>query len=113
MKIALLLIPLAFVASAARAEPSAKPARIEIHVTEKGFEPDPVTVAAKTPTTLVFVRKTDATCTKSIVLMLDGKKIERELPLDKPVEIAAVFPRAGKLVYTCGMHMNKGTITVQ
>jgi hypothetical protein len=35
--------------------------------------------------TLVFPRKTDATCTKSIVVTVDdGKTVERELPLDEP-----------------------------
>lgn len=37
----------------------------------------------------------------------------RDLRLDKPVEIAATFPKAGKLGYACGMDMIKGTITVE
>ncbi len=43
----------------------------------------------------------------------DGKKIERALPLDKPVEIAATFPKAGRLGYACSMDMAKGVIVVQ
>ena len=83
-------------------------------MTEMGFEPDSITVAANTPVTLVFTRKTDATCTKSVVVTLDdGKKIVRDLPLDKSVEIAATFPKAGKLGYACSMNMTKGTIVVQ
>ena len=62
----------------------------------------------------MVTRKTDATCTKSIVVSLDdGKTIERELPLDKPVEISATVANAGRLDYACSMHMNKGTIVVQ
>ena len=108
-------IPLAFVAGAVRADaPAAQRDRFEIAITRNGFEPGSITVAAKTPVVLVFTRKTDATCTKSIVVTLDdGKTIERELPLDKPVEIAATFAKAGKLDYACSMHMNKGTIVVQ
>jgi plastocyanin domain-containing protein len=118
-KLLALLFPVALFASAcnsALAEPttSKDPARIEIRVTKRGFDPETVTVPAKKPITLVFVRTTESTCTKSVVLVLDdGKKIERDLPLDKPVEISATFPKAGKLGYACSMNMSKGTIVVQ
>jgi plastocyanin domain-containing protein len=115
-KLFALVIPIAlFVGACASAVADPAPAkRIEIRVTEKGFEPDNITVAAKTPVTLVFTRKTEATCTKSVVLTLDdGKQVERELPIGKPVEIAATFAKPGKLGYACSMNMNKGTIVVQ
>ncbi len=96
---------------------AAKPsdgARFEIKVTEKGFEPESTNVPAGKPVTLVFERTTDKTCAKEVVLTLDdGKKIEKELPLNTPVEIAATFPKAGKLGYACGMDMFKGTVVVQ
>jgi mono/diheme cytochrome c family protein len=93
---------------------AAQPKRYEIAITTSGFEPGSIQVPAKTPVTLVFTRKTDQTCTKTIVVTLDeGKTIERELPLDKPVEIAATFPKPGTLGYACSMQMNKGTIVVQ
>jgi plastocyanin domain-containing protein len=89
-------------------------ARFEIKVTENGFEPADVSVPAGKPVTLVFERKTDNTCAKEVVLTMDdGKKIDKELPLNTPVELAATFPKAGKLGYACGMDMIKGTITVQ
>jgi plastocyanin domain-containing protein len=88
--------------------------RIEVAVTKRGFDPDTITVPAKRAVTLVFTRKTDETCTKSVVITLDdGKTLERPLPLDKPVEIAVTFPRAGKLGYACTMGMSKGIIVVQ
>ena len=94
--------------------PASKAPRFEIAVTRAGFDPGSIKVPAKTPLTLVFTRKTDATCAKSLVLTLDdGKTIERELPLDKPVEIAATFPKAGTLEYACSMHMTKGVLIVQ
>ncbi|HEY4179996.1 MAG TPA: cupredoxin domain-containing protein [Kofleriaceae bacterium] len=96
------------------ADTKPKDLRVDIKVTEKGFEPGNINVPAKKPVTLVFTRKTEETCTKSVVISLDdGKKIERELPLDKPVEIAVTFPRAGHLAYACSMNMNKGTIVVE
>lgn len=108
----LLLLALVFGGSAFAEAPATK--RIEIAVTTHGFDPNEITVPAKKPLTLVFTRKTDQTCTKSVVLTLDdGKKIERELPLDKPVEVAVTFPKAGKLGYACSMNMSKGIIVVQ
>jgi plastocyanin domain-containing protein len=87
--------------------------RFEIHVTKNGFEPEKIAVPANTPVTLVFTRKTDRTCAKQVIIKLDdSKKIERELPLDKPVEIAVTFPKAGTLAYACSMDMTKGVIVV-
>jgi len=113
LRTGLVLIGLA-TAGAALADTPAKPARIEIKLTSRGFDPDNISVPAKQPVTLVFTRKTESTCTKSIVVTLDdGKKLERQLPLDKPVELAVTFPKAGKLTYACSMDMYKGTIVVQ
>ena len=111
----LLVLSLAWIAGVARADsPGSTSPRFEIAITRSGFDPGTVKVPAKTPVTLVFTRKTDATCTKSIVVTVEaGKTIERELPLDKPVEIAVTFPKPGTLEYACSMHMNKGTIVVQ
>ena len=114
MKLWTLLIPVALAGAAMADAPIKKSPRIEVSVTKRGFNPDSINVPANKPVTLVFTRKTEQTCTKSVVLtMEDGKKIERELPLDKPVEIAVTFPKAGKLGYACGMDMAKGIIVVE
>lgn len=137
MKKLLLLIPLALTPACKKDEGAAKPAstetkapaetktpteakpaadnsRFDIKVTEKGFEPGETSVAAGKPVTLVFERKTDQTCIKEVVLTMDdGTKVQKELPMNTPVEIAATFPKAGKLSYACGMDMMKGTIIVQ
>jgi plastocyanin domain-containing protein len=105
------LTVLASLATPALADPDV---RLEIAVTARGFDPDSITVPANKPVKLVFTRKTERTCTKSVVLtMADGKKLERALPLDTPVELAVTFPKAGKLGYACSMDMNKGVIVVQ
>ena len=119
----MLLVVLAFaLASACNKDTEAKPGtsapaasnRFEIAVTEKGFEPDDLNVPAGKPVTLVFNRTTDQTCAKEVVINLGGdKKIEKTLPLNTPVEIAATFPTAGKLAYACGMDMVRGTLTVR
>ncbi|MFZ5894703.1 MAG: cupredoxin domain-containing protein [Myxococcota bacterium] len=109
-----LAVPLAAISGTALAD-SAKPAaRIEIAVTSEGFAPDNIKVPAKKPVTLVFTRKTDVTCAKSVVVSLgEGKQVERELPLNKPVEIAVTFPKSGTLSYACSMDMVKGVVLVQ
>ena len=113
MKTARVLLATTVTAFADTAPKTAAP-KFEISVTKKGFEPETVNVPANKPVTLVFTRKTQATCTKQIVLtMADGKKIERALPLDTAVAIDVTFPKAGKLGYACGMDMNKGVIVVQ
>ncbi len=114
MKKLLAVIVPAMLLGSAYADPALKPTRIEVSVTKKGFSPESITVPALKPVTLVFTRKTNHTCAKSVVLTTgDDKKIERELPLDKPVEISVTFPKAGKLSYACGMGMATGVIVVQ
>lgn len=129
-KMIALLIPLALAAACKKDDAKAKPStpealkaeapkpgdgtRFEITVTEKGFEPEDTAVPAGKPVTLVFERKTDKTCAKEVILTMDdGTKIEKALPLNTPVEIAATFPKAGKLGYACGMDMVRGTVVVQ
>ena len=114
LKLIPVMLSFGLVATAIADAPATKPVRIDVSVTKRGFDPDSINVPAKQPVTLVFTRKTDETCTKSVVLTLDdGKKIERALPLDKPVEIAMTFPKAGRLGYSCSMDMAKGVIVVQ
>ncbi|CAN5723376.1 hypothetical protein BH11MYX2_BH11MYX2_38870 [soil metagenome] len=114
LSLAMFAVMVLFSTAAADAPKAKPPTRLEISVTKQGFEPDAINVPAKQPVTLVFTRKTDETCTKRVVLTLDdGKKIEKDLPLDKAVEIAVTFPKAGKLGYACSMDMTKGVIVVQ
>ena len=87
--------------------------RVAIDVTEKGFEPENVSVPSGKPVTLVFTRKTDNTCAKEVVIPLEGQRIERQLPLNTAVAVDVTFPKAGQITYACGMDMMKGTVLVQ
>jgi plastocyanin domain-containing protein len=109
------LLASAALVDGAHATPSIADAlRLDIAITPRGFEPDNITVPAGKPVTLVFLRKTEKTCTKEVIISLDdGKKIERKLPLNVPVEIVVTFPKAGTLTYACSMNMAKGKIVVQ
>ena len=113
---ATLVLVLALVAACSKSKspPPAKDGAIAIAVTKNGFEPSDIKVVAGKPVTLVFTRKTDETCAKDVVLHVDEKQtIEKDLPLNTPVEVAVTFPRSGDLTYACGMDMVKGQIHVQ
>jgi plastocyanin len=89
--------------------PLVKPYRVQVVVTEAGFEPREVKVPHGRPVTLVITRKTDKTCAKDVAI--EGQV--KDLPLDKAVEIRLTFDKPGTVTYACGMNMIKGTIVVQ
>jgi plastocyanin domain-containing protein len=86
------------------------PRRIEINVTEKGFEPARIEVMKDQPLQLVVTRKTDQTCAKQIVI--PDANIKADLPLDKPVSVNFTPKRSGELKYSCGMNMLTGVLQV-
>ncbi len=87
------------------------PGMIAIAVTEKGFEPEQVTVEKGQPVTLVVTRRTDKTCAREIVVA--AHNIRKALPLDQPVEITFTPTESGELRYACGMDMIAGKIVVR
>ncbi len=84
-----------------------------IVVTEAGFVPADVRVPAGKPVRLVFRRDFAKTCATEIVLVVDGERIERALPLGETVTLDLTFPTPGKVTYACAMDMIGGTITVE
>jgi plastocyanin domain-containing protein len=85
-------------------EKSPKPPRtVELKVTDKGFEPTPVTVKKGESLRLRVTRTTDETCAKDLIL--PDYNIEKELPLNKAVDIDFTPTKAGKLKYGCSMGM--------
>ncbi len=97
----------------ARPAAPAAPTRFQIAVTSAGFEPKNVNVPRGKPVVLTFERRVERTCGTEVVMVVDGQKIEKDLPLNKPVELAITFRTAGTVKYSCGMDMIRGTITVQ
>jgi plastocyanin domain-containing protein len=89
----------------------ADPNRVVITVTEKGFEPEVVTVAAGKPVTLVVTRQTSQTCATELVMPAQG--INKPLPLGQAVEITFTPTAAGELNYACAMDMYKGKVVVK
>jgi plastocyanin domain-containing protein len=91
--------------------PTAAAYRVEIAVTEKGFEPAEVKVPRDRPVTLVFTRKTEQTCATDVVI--SRSNVVKDLPLNQPVEVTLTFTTPGPVDYHCGMNMIRGSIVVQ
>ncbi len=82
-------------------------------MTSKGFEPNNVTVPAGKLVTLRFERKFEKTCATEVVMEVDGKKIVKDLPLNKRVDLTLTFTKPGVVRYSCAMDMIRGSITVR
>ena len=60
--------------------------------------------------TLRFTRTTPSECLKAVAI--PDLKIEKELPVNTPVDITITPDKEGKLVFQCWMAMVKGEINV-
>jgi plastocyanin domain-containing protein len=81
-------------------------------VTEKGYEPTPITLNKDEPVKMVVTRTTEHTCANDLVMKDYG--INTPLPLNQPVEIAFTPTKTGTLTYGCAMgQMISGTFMVE
>jgi RND family efflux transporter MFP subunit len=94
-------------ASAAAAGPN----ETKVLVTEKGYEPEKVSVRAGETARMTFVRTTDKTCGTEVVF--PSLEIRRPLPLNQPVVIEFTPKSSGDVGFVCGMNMLRGTVVVQ
>jgi plastocyanin len=81
-----------------------------VEITDKGYEPSSLKLKAGAPAKVTFVRKTDATCAKEVVIK--EYNINRKLPLNEQVTVEFT-PRKGEFSFACGMDMIKGTLIVE
>ena len=84
---------------------------IPLSVTEKGFEPDKISVKPGTHVILKVTRKTDSTCATQI--KISEKKIKKDLPLNKEVSVDVGTLEKGKIGFACGMDMVSGFIVIE
>ena len=84
---------------------------VEIDVTRDGFLPASVNVDAGAAVDLVFVRRTDETCAKEVVV--PSLNVRKTLPLNERVSIQLPPAKPGTLAFACGLNMFKGTIVVR
>lgn len=80
-----------------------------VTVTGDGFTPTSLKLKAGVPAKVSFVRKTDETCAKEVVIKDYG--INQKLPLNETVTVEFT-PRKGEFAFGCGMNMLKGKLIV-
>ena len=82
-----------------------------ILVGTSGYQPASVNLRRGVPAQLTFIRKTEETCGREIVIPNYG--VNRPLPLNTPVEVTLTPKRSGRFKFTCGMNMYKGALVVK
>jgi plastocyanin domain-containing protein len=98
-------------AGSVAAPPAAAEGRlIPIAVTNDGFSPSTIEAKKGEAITLRFTRTTKSDCLKAIAI--PDLKIERDLPMNTPVDVTIKPDKEGKLVFQCWMAMVRGTINV-
>jgi plastocyanin domain-containing protein len=92
---------------------AADAAKVEVKVTDDGFQPKTVKAKKGQPLTMVFTRTTENTCITAIDIP-DLKVKEFELPLNKPVSLTVTPTKAGTVKFACSaMGMGDGKIVVE
>jgi plastocyanin domain-containing protein len=86
-------------------------ATIRVVVDSQGFSLGSIEVAKGRPIILEFVRTTDGTCAKEIVI--PALNIRKPLPLNTPVDILIPADEATTYAFACGMGMFKGSVVVR
>jgi plastocyanin domain-containing protein len=85
---------------------------VRVTVTDKGFEPEYVTVERGKPATLIITRKVDPTCADQAVFVSSGQTFA--LPLNVPVSIPIETATAETLDYRCTMEQcHHGAVVVK
>jgi cobalt-zinc-cadmium efflux system membrane fusion protein len=98
-------------AAPAAASVAPAPQNMEVRVTANGFEPATLMLQAGRPTRVTFIRTTDETCAKEVVL--PDYAIRRTLPLNQRVTLEFVPRKNATAGFTCGMNMLRGTLVVK
>jgi plastocyanin domain-containing protein len=83
----------------------------KIVVTARGFEPANVTLRARAPARLTFIRTTEKTCGTEVVF--PSLNLKRALPLNEPVVIEFTPAKAEEIAFACGMNMLRGAVVAQ
>ena len=83
---------------------------VAIDVGSEGFKPSRIEVKKGQATTLRFTRTSDKTCATKVVF--PDIKLEKDLPMNKPVDVAVPTDQSRTLAFQCGMGMFKSSLVV-
>lgn len=86
------------------------PDAISVRVTDAGYEPDAITVAAGSPTRIAFTRETESACAAEVTFPDLG--VSKALPVGKRVVVELPPAAAGEHEFTCAMGMLRGRLVV-
>lgn len=84
---------------------------VAISAGDEGFKPSRVEVEKGQATTLRFTRTSDKTCADKVVF--PDIELEKELPLNKPVDVVVPTDQSRTLAFQCGMGMYKSSVVIQ
>ena len=82
-----------------------------VEVYASGFKPDRIEAREGESLTITFIRKQEEGCGTEVVF--PDLKINKPLPLNKPVEVTLTPTKAGELKFSCGMDMLRGKVVVR
>ena len=84
---------------------------VTVKLTKEGYQPESFKLKRGVPARVTFVRETDETCGKEVVIK--EYDIKRALPLNEPVVVEFTPRKTGEFTFACGMDMIRGKIIVQ
>jgi plastocyanin domain-containing protein len=107
----LLLIATVWGAGATDAAAKRRVQTVRIEINAQGYQPANFKLRRGVPARVTFVRTTDATCVREIVLT--DFRVRRELPLNEPVVMSFTPKKRGSFTFACGMDMMRGQLIVR
>ena len=81
---------------------------VKVAVDGSGYHPSETKAPAGKPVRLEFTRTSDEGCGQQLVF--PSLNIKKDLPLNQPVAVDVTMPASGKVAFTCGMDMYRGSI---
>src|ERR1041385_9037853 len=98
--IVVLVLVAGIVVYAQNKKTAAEPQTAKITINEKGFEPSSITLKANVPAKITFLRTTNDTCATAIAI--PDYKIQKDIPLNKPVVVDLTPTKSGTVGFACG-----------
>ena len=84
---------------------------VKVTVDGSGYHPSEAKAPGGKPVRLEFTRTSDEGCGQQLVF--PALDIKKDLPLNQPVAVDVTMPASGKVAFTCGMDMYRGSIVAE